>query len=103
MRLRLEEDIGRHGAKKEVSDGVTAGFFFKGVRVIAIQVQQHVVCTVSGFGTGMSHQIVEKFGDILIIFLLVIMALLLVGKGLCGYGWRRILVGMVLRKKCPTE
>ena len=66
VRLQLEEDIGRHGAKKEVSDGVTAGFFFKGVRVIAIQVQQHVVCTVSGFGTGMSHQIVEKFGDILL-------------------------------------
>ena len=30
VRLRLEEDIGRHGAKKEVADGVTVGFFSKG-------------------------------------------------------------------------
>ena len=30
------------------------------MRVIAIQVQQHVVSTVADFGAGMSHQIVEK-------------------------------------------
>ena len=44
---------------------VVAIFCFREVRGTAMHVQHHARSAVADFGVGMSHHIVEKFGDIL--------------------------------------
>ena len=54
MWLRLAEDIGRHGTKKEVASDATVVFFLREVRGISMQVHHHVGNDVVDFGIGMS-------------------------------------------------
>ena len=63
--MRLAEGIVRHGTKKEVAANATAGFCFREVRGIAMQVQHHFRSNIADFGVGMSRQIVDQFVDIL--------------------------------------